>query len=84
MEPKRAWLVLASGIVPKKGETGMKLTSLMLAAVMCVTSVSVAAPAEARPRHGWNNGHHGWNHGRHRVCRTVWRHHHRQRVCHWR
>lgn len=33
-------------------------------------------------RHGnnWNNGRHrGWNN--HRWCRTVWRHHHRQRIC---
>ena len=44
---------------------------------------------------GWERGRHrGWERGRHRgwrnnqrrvrVCRTVWRHHHRQRVCTWR
>jgi hypothetical protein len=41
----------------------------------------------------WNDGrgdrghHYGWrNNRRHKVkvCRTVWRHHHRQRVCTWR
>ena len=42
-----------------------------------------------RGRHyGWNHnrGHHyGWRNNRgHRVCRTVWRHHMRQRVCYWR
>ena len=32
-----------------------------------------------------NRGHHGgWNNNRrHKVCKTVWRHHHRQRVCNW-
>lgn len=33
---------------------------------------------------GWNNNrgrHNGWR--RQRVCQTVYRHHHRQRVCHW-
>ena len=29
---------------------------------------------------GWRNGRHrGWGHRR--VCRTIWRHHHRQRIC---
>jgi Ni/Co efflux regulator RcnB len=35
-----------------------------------------------------DNGHHyGWRNNRHRkvrVCRTVWRHHHRSQVCTWR
>ena len=32
---------------------------------------------------GYNRGHHyGWQgNRRHRVCRWVWRHHHRQRIC---
>jgi len=39
-----------------------------------------------RGRYGANSGynrgrHNGWR--RQRVCRTVWRHHHRQRVCYW-
>ena len=32
--------------------------------------------------HGWRNNrgrHRGWT--TRRVCRTIWRHHHRQRVC---
>lgn len=31
-------------------------------------------------------GHHGGmsHHRQHKVCKTVWRHHHRQRVCNWR
>lgn len=43
---------------------------------------------------GWDNGrHNGWSNGRHRGwhhrrgnrhCWTVWRHHHRERVCGWR
>ena len=36
-----------------------------------------------RRHYGWrtNRGHHyGWRNNR-RVCRTVWRHGHRQRVC---
>lgn len=36
---------------------------------------------------GWERGRHrGWrnNQRRYRVCRTIWRHHHRQRVCTWR
>lgn len=38
-------------------------------------------------RRGYDNnrGHHyGWNNNRrHKVCKTVWRHHQRQRVCNW-
>ncbi len=40
-----------------------------------------------RGRHnGWSNNrgrHHGWNNRGRRVCKTVWRHHHRERVCRW-
>ena len=32
-----------------------------------------------------NGRHDGWRNNRRRqVCRTVWRHHHRDRVCTWR
>jgi Ni/Co efflux regulator RcnB len=38
--------------------------------------------------HRDNGNHYGWrNNNRHRkvkVCRTVWRNHHRDRVCTWR
>lgn len=63
---------------------------LTLAAAVLVGSLAVAGPAEARPdrhdngRHaGWNNGHHHGHYKRHhhRHCRTIWRHHHRVRVC---
>jgi hypothetical protein len=38
-----------------------------------------------RGRHnGWRNNQRRHRATRHRVCRTVWRHHHRQRVCTWR
>jgi hypothetical protein len=32
---------------------------------------------------GWR-GDRRWRGNRYRVCRTIWRHHHRQRVCYWR
>jgi hypothetical protein len=37
--------------------------------------------------HRDNGNHYGWRNKHHRkvkVCRTVWRHHHRDRVCTWR
>jgi hypothetical protein len=40
-----------------------------------------------RRHRGWQRGnHYGWrnNHRKMRVCRTVWRNHHRDRVCTWR
>lgn len=77
----------------------MKISALAIAALAALGMIATA-PASAQPGHnrvvvtktrtvtvhraGWNNGrHHGW-HKKVRVCRNVWRHHHRQRVCTWR
>lgn len=38
-------------------------------------------PMEARGHHDAPRMMH---HRKHKVCKTVWRHHHRQRVCNWR
>ena len=41
-----------------------------------------ARRGDDRRHRGWRNNrrhHRGW--GTRRVCRSVWRHHHRQRVC---
>ena len=65
-------------------------------AVVAVAGVSTSADAQSyrhrdgyygQRHHGWNNHHRGWDRGRHygwnrhRICRTVWRHHHRTTVC---
>jgi len=55
----------------------MKTLSLALVAALAASAMALPSAAQARPRHG-----HHWQ--RHRVCRMVWRHHHRVRVCHWR
>ncbi len=54
---------------------------LALTAAALLTTAIATAPAAARP--GVNHGH-GWHNGHRRVCRVVWRHHRRVRVCHWR
>jgi opacity protein-like surface antigen len=38
-------------------------------------------------RNGWRGSRgrgYGWRGNRYNSCRTIWRHHHRQRVCGWR
>ena len=70
----------------------MKLAKVSLAAALALSALGLGGTAMARDHHndrhdrGWhdNGRHHGWNkHRGHQVCRTVWRHHHRERVCHW-
>ncbi|WP_019833667.1 hypothetical protein [Sphingomonas sp. PR090111-T3T-6A] len=59
---------------------------LAIAAATLLTAGIAAAPAAANgyPPPGYHgNGH--WHGGhRHKVCRMVWRHHHRVRQCWWR
>lgn len=54
---------------------------LILAAATILATGIGAAPASAQGYHG-RPGYHGGH--RHRVCRVVWRHHHRVRQCWWR
>ncbi|MBV8685343.1 MAG: hypothetical protein JOZ90_01645 [Alphaproteobacteria bacterium] len=76
----------------------MKITVMAAAAAALVlTSFGFEAPASAQRNertvvrtttvvHRDRGRHMGWRnkHRRVRVCRTVWRHHHRERVCTWR
>ncbi len=75
----------------------MKFAKLTIAAALALSAIGLSGTASAqayhrdRGHHGWNDRHHGWNHGRpgwghnraYRRCWTVWRHHHRERVCRW-
>ena len=60
------------------------------AATMPATGAATAATPAATATAGGvrlagNRGrHYGWRNNRHRVCRWIWRHHHRQRVCYYR
>jgi len=56
---------------------------LLTVAVATVLIAGLAAPVSANGYpppggHGWHGGH------RHKVCKMVWRHHHRVRQCWWR
>jgi len=49
------------------------------------TTVIHRAGGDNGHHYGWYKAHHaGWNHNRYQVCRSAWRHHHRERVCTWR
>jgi len=70
----------------------MKIPGLLIAAAMLVGTVGATA-AEARPgdnRHHASESRYGHHNNRprrmhkKRVCKTVWRNHHRQRVCRYR
>lgn len=76
----------------------MKISALAIAAAVAL-GLTGATPAAAQPRHDRvvtttrttvvhrandNGRHRGWHKKRVKVCRNVWRNHHRQRVCTWR
>jgi len=75
----------------------MTFAKLTIAAALALSALGLAGTATAQGRwdrdhRGWNDRHHGWHNGRHhgwrhnrgyRRCWTVWRHHHRERVCRW-
>ena len=56
----------------------MKMLKLAAIAAVALTSLSVTATPAAAQRwhHGWRGHHHTRT-----VCRWVWRHHHRVRIC---
>lgn len=59
-----------------------KFAGAALAATLMATAMAPTA-ADARPHWRGHDSHRGWNgHHRHQpVCKIVWRHHHRVRVC---
>lgn len=59
----------------------LKLIAVPLAAL--ATFAMGASPVLAGPRHD-NHGYHQKHQKRHKVCKKVWRNHHRVTVCHWR
>ena len=68
----------------------MKIMMFVSAALVAATVLPVAAPAAAQDhvvvRTTERDYHHARRHWHHRVayrneCHTVWRHHHRERVC---
>lgn len=62
----------------------MKISAILAAAALCVTSVAPFATADADAQGYHRPPHHGYHRKRVKTCRTVWRHHRRQRVCSWR
>lgn len=64
----------------------MKITHLIAAATLAASSFGLsAAAAQPYPGHGYHHPSRGYgNGGRHRrgrICRTVWRGHHRVTRC---
>ena len=62
--------------------------------VVVTKTRTVTVHRDERRGREWNRGdrrHYGWERGRHRgwhkkvrVCRSIWRRHHRERICTWR
>jgi Spy/CpxP family protein refolding chaperone len=66
-------------------ESLMRLLAIAAATLLAAGIAAAPASAKGYPPPGWHGNHgHGWHGHRHKVCRTVWRHHHRVRQCSWR
>jgi Spy/CpxP family protein refolding chaperone len=65
-------------------ESPMRLLAIAAATLLAAGFAAAPASANGYPPAGWHGNNHGWHGHRHKVCRTVWRHHHRVRRCSWR
>jgi hypothetical protein len=62
----------------------MKISAILAAAALCITGVAPLATSAADAQGYHRPPHHGYGRKKVKVCRTVWRGHHRKRVCNWR